>query len=314
MSLSPGLKIPLPTLLRLLAGAAAGFAAGTLIASITTPSTPAPDFGTESSILQPGGDSRAAALTLQKPLTTLPSAADFQHMEPGGKLNLALQLQGLSGEKRQEFLNECLRRPARERTSLLFLLLAEWAETQPATAAEWVLVNLKEPESSQCLNDVFRTWAVRDGQSLAEWTNARFKEKGRDITWNAMNALEQLSPLWFARISEMDCNRDSIMTGMTFDGLRAPGAAQAISSQLREHVAYTTDPAKLAQKYVEQWDEPQKWGWNRLFERTAVYWHAEDPAACDAWLEAFPGNARLAARRSIQEAAAQAEPPAAGNE
>lgn len=231
----------------------------------------------------------------------LPATGDFEKMPPSGKLELALQFRPLNAEQRQAFLRECLNRPLPERTPLLSLLLTLWAETQPSAAVDWIMANLQKPESSACVNDVLRTWAASDGQSLAEWANAHSKSIDREIVNNAMTALERHSPLWFARISAMECNLNTEWSGMKFDSLREPGAAKALSPQLAAQVAYSTDPAKLAKPYVEQWDAPQKWGWNRLFERTAIYWHAEDPAACDAWLDTFPENARQAARRSIEE-------------
>lgn len=296
MPQSPALKTTLQILPRLLAGAVIGFASGAFAVRMITRS-PASGFPPASAALPAASSSLPPA----NPAPALPSAADFQSMEPVAKLNQALQLQSLSAEQRQDFLRDCLRQPAPERTPLLALLLAQWAEKQPAEAADWILANLKEPESTTCLNDVFNTWASHDGKTLAEWANAHFEEKGLDLVNKAMTALERLSPVWFARIVEMDCNRSSIWGGMEFDSLRAPGAARAMSAELQGHVAYSSDLSKMTSGSSNRHQE-QKWGWNELFERTAVYWHAEDPAACDAWLETFPENARLAARHYIGKA------------
>lgn len=297
----PKRKPALLVLPRLLAGGVLGFVAAVLAVRLTGSggsSFPAPAVNARV-IPSPS----VPATGKQRP--PLPGPADFQKMEPREKLTCALQLRGIPAEQRLALLQACLQSPGPERSALLSLLLAEWTESEPSQAAEWIFSHLKGAEARKCLADVLRTWAARDGKSLAEWANDHFQKYGRDLTSAAMDALQRHDPLWFARMSEMECHRDSVWSGMEFDSLRAPGAAKAISSQLEGHVAYISDADEMGRAVAlgsTGRHGKQKWGWNELFESTAVRWYAEDPAACDHWLNGFPVNAQAAARHFITEA------------
>ncbi|MDB6136334.1 MAG: hypothetical protein JWM59_4577 [Verrucomicrobiales bacterium] len=179
-------------------------------------------------------------------------------------------------------------------------------------AAAWILSHLQGADSQKCLDDVLRTWASRDGGDLARWADAEFPKHGHSLISRTMRALGGYAPVWFARMSEMECNRGTVWSNTEFLGLRAPGAAKAISSELQGHVAYTSDPAEMRRALNTDSSGRHamgKWGWNELFETTAVRWHAENPAACDQWLATWPENAQAAARHFINQSEAPAKAP-----
>ncbi|MES2709536.1 MAG: hypothetical protein V4726_23265 [Verrucomicrobiota bacterium] len=308
----PKLKTALRVLPLLLTGAALGFASAVLAVRLTGSggSGDGSGSGTKAPSPHDGGISPLSAPAAGKRTPSLPAAGDFQKMEPRDRLACAFQLRGLSAEQRQAFLQDCLQRSAPERTPLLSLLLSEWAESEPSRAAEWILSHLKGAEAQKCQDDVLRTWAARDAQALAEWADAQYRKEDRGLTFPAMKALERHAPLWFARMSEMECNRGTVSSNMEFPGLRAPGAAKAMSSRLDGHVAYVSDAAEMRRALATGSTgrhQQHKWGWNELFETTAVQWHAEDPAACDQWLSTWPENAQAAARYFISEAESKAK-------
>jgi hypothetical protein len=81
---------------------------------------------TQSVMVDPG-------LSLAAP-ASLPTPGQFTAMEPNARLAFSVRLRGLSAARREEFLQQCLSRTEPERTSLLSLLLLDWAATEPAAA------------------------------------------------------------------------------------------------------------------------------------------------------------------------------------
>jgi hypothetical protein len=241
-------------------------------------------------------------------------------MEPNARLAFSVRLRGLSAPQREEFLQQCLSRTEPERTSLLSLLLLDWAATEPAAACEWALSHLEGAAKSQCVQDLVRTWANRDGLALAEWYNAfvvregRAKLNGRPIDIDISSTLAQYDPVAYGRFAEMECNRDSVVWGMNFErSLRSLDTVKDIGMRLSGQVEYIQDLTKLRKDLAIDSSgrcAPNKWGWNELFERTSVAWHRMDAEGCEAWLNTWPENAQMAARYSIAKAEAEARPAA----
>jgi hypothetical protein len=258
-----------------------------------------------------------------KVLASLPGPQEFKALTPEAKLRLSLRLCELSSEQREAFLQECLRRDDPEREPLLSLLLLGWAASSPSAACEWALTNLDGPIRKHCLGDLFNTWAVRDGSALARWYDEKVRKEGPEASElskiDITNPLSQYDPTALAQFAELECNRNSVMWGFDFGrSLRTPEAVQNIASQLGGHPRYIDDPNRLRDVLPMNSSERNaagsKWGWNALFEETAVAWHRMDANACDAWLSSWPENAQVVARHFIAKAEAksgEAAPPPA---
>jgi hypothetical protein len=268
----------------------------------------------------PGTTSRAPSepAAVQVEVSALRAAGEYTAMESNAKLDFSLRLQGLSAERRDGFLQECLQRENPERTALLSLLLLDWAASSPAEACEWALHHLEGVARKRCLGDLFDTWAARDGDELALWYNNLVTKENQDSVelrkFDITLSLSQHSPVSLGRFAEMECNRHSVMTGFDFDrSLRSPEAVQYIGSQLIGHVGYIEDLTRLKDALSMMSSgrnaPDSKWGWNELFEKTAVAWHQMDPNGCDAWLSTWPENAQIVARHFIDQA--ESKPAAA---
>lgn len=301
------MKPSFQVLIRMLAGGSLGFIAAVALVRLTagTSSHPPP--------LPPQGASLAeSGNPVSAPSITLPAAGTFPKMEPREKLACSLRLRGLSPDQRLAFLQECLQRNEPERSTFLTLLLSQWAETEPASAAEWILANLQGEASSKCIHELTRTWAARDGEALAHWVDDLMRKNPTDrakvFMGTAIVALGQQDPFRQASLAGMESNRESTWPRQLMDNirhLRTPEAVKAMGARLEGQVAYIDDLNELKRQFARgsgDRDIAAKNLFNQLFEDTAVAWHRMKPEECDAWLNTFPENARLVARHVIEKA------------
>lgn len=289
--------------LRGLAGAASGFALGLVLVRLT--GQPAESGAGQESVGKTGTAAPSATAA------DLPKPGAWQAMDAKTKLASSLGMRGASPEQRNALLQECLRRVEPERSALLAILLAGWAETEPAAAMEWTMAHLEGEPADNILRDLVDTWATRDGQALAEWANT-YKRWMRDghpflLIFRVLNSLALHDPVAYANFLEMESNKDSVTAGRNFENsLRTEEAVKSMAAGLTGHVAYADNPTEfqraLNQQSTARHAERAKSGWNELFENTAVAWHRMHPAECDAWLSAWPENAQAAARYFIRKA------------
>lgn len=299
------MRRPLYTTIRMLAGGGAGFAAAVLFVRLTA----APGVNPATSpLLKTRQDGTADAGSSS--LIVLPAAGTFQNLSSKEKLACSAGLSRLSPEQRQAWLQECLQRGEPERTTLLCLLLAQWAATNPVAAAEWILAHLQGDSLQKCLDDVTRVWASRDGEALAHWADLWIRSHPGDsanrLRGAAMEALGTHDPFQQALMAEMECNRNWGWSGADAALiLSTPEAIKAMGKRLKGHVAYFEDPEKLKRILAVGAGNTgirTKNLFNQLFEQTALAWHRMDPAACDQWLGDWPESAQFAARFAIGKA------------
>ncbi len=292
--------------------AAAGFA-GCFFAGrkVLVPETSVPN------VADTGGASIVQHTAKKPAMTSLPECADLLRFHDTDWLKLSGLMDALTESECERMLETAHLLPEAPRSKTVSLLILQWAQTDPAAAAEWCLSHQGDRLNSAELRDLVAMWASRDGMGLARW----WEERGEgDPGWAAR---PNTACVMHALIAGDPPAAASLVAGLNDSGglwqridfvasLVTPEDVRKAMRSVEGQVAYSAEGKALAAELAisgSAHSPAEKQGWNLLFEATAVALHKTDPAACDLWLTGFQENAQQAARHSIARAEKPDVPP-----
>ena len=294
----------------LLAGLSVSWSLCVLLANRQTKPSTSVDSGSipsRQSVSLPGGP------TLPERVRTIKSVGN----SPAHFLDFARAAAQSTPAECQEAALKAMDLPEPARSSLLKLLLLQWARQEPGKAADWVLGNLSGTDRALCIRDLITDWVHLDSSQFAAWYQA-LEPKTKSGLYNSVErTLLQESPGTYGKWWESPALRNLATTNaqLVFDSIRDVAAVTQCLAAAGPHVDYPNEDSTAA---TDRWNTNGRIGWNNLFEAAAACWYSLDAPACEAWLKTRTEFEQRAAWALIKELGPAANyeptrmPPASG--